>query len=311
MKHFQKITIFAFFLLSLFTNVDAQITNVDAAVLHPKDNNVVYLFKGNNYYRYDLKKNMASSPISTKAKWPGLPAKVDAALQHPQNKNLIYFFSGTNYYRFNWSKNKVDVATSTAKNWPGLPARIDAAINHPSNNNLVYLFSGGKYYRFNWSKNKVDVVNATDRAWPGLPAATHAAINHPTNKNLVYFFTGRQYYRFNWKNNRTDSGYPLSIASNWKAPSAAKATAQEIRNWFHQLPSTAKNEMKKAGITANTVVNKVSSMSNDMQRKLIDAGVPTDRQVEAFVKQVGGDIGNTILQTGEDVGNFLQGLIGN
>lgn len=302
----------AFFFLFNIASTKAQITSASAILNHPQQSNILYIFSGDKYYKYDWNKSMASTARSTASYWPGLPSKIDAALKHPTNKNLVYLFSGQNYYRFNWATNKVDMGPkSISQNWPGLPSKIDAALNHPTDKNLVYLFSGSNYYRFNWSQNRVDVgPKATANAWPGLPSRIDAAVNHATSSNYVYLFSGNVYYRFNWSANKVDSGYPMSIAENWKAPSASYAQGSAIRQWFASLPASAKEEFRKANITASNVEREFGKMSAEMQSDLINAGVPTDQQIVRFVEQHTASFDATVTHTAKDTENFFKGLLG-
>jgi|GEM_PF-3637694 len=312
-----KVHLTQFLLVSLIfffwtATANAQINSASAILNHPQQSNIVYIFSGDKYYRYDWNKSMASNTRSTTSYWSGLPSKIDAALKHPTNKNLVYLFSGQNYYRFNWSKNKVDVGPKPiAQTWPGLPSKIDAALNHPTDKNLVYLFSGGNYYRFNWSQNRVDVgPKPTANTWPGLPSRIDAAVNHATSSNYVYLFSGNVYYRFNWGANKVDSGYPMSIAANWKAPSASYAEGSAIRKWFTSLPNSAKEEFRKANITASNVVQEFSKMSAEMQADLINAGVPSDQQILSFIENQAVSFDATVTHTAKETENFFKGLLG-
>jgi hypothetical protein len=238
-------------LVTSTTQISAQVNQLDAALVHPKDKNIVYLFSGNNYYRYDWVREIGGEPRSNSTYWKGVPSKVDAALNHPTDNNVVYLFSGTQYYRYNWSADKVEAGfpKSTAALWKGLPSKIDAALNHPTDKNIVYLFSGTQYYRYNWSADKVEdgFPKSTAALWKGLPSKIDAALNHPTDKNIVYLFSGTQYYRYNWSADRVDAGYPLNTSQNWKVqPVTQKIIIEPIQRHNELVPST--EEIPLAGM---------------------------------------------------------------
>jgi hypothetical protein len=249
----------------------AQINQVEAALVDPKDRNLVYLFTDTQYYRYNWSADKADTgyPKTTTTHWKGVPAKVDAALNHPTDKNIVYLFSGTQYYRYNWSADKVDSGfpKSIASAWKGVPAKVDAALNHPTDKNIVYLFSGTQYYRYNWSADKVDsgFPKSIASAWKGVPSSIDAALHHPTDKNIVYLFSGNQYYRYNWSADRVDSGFPKNISQHWKiSPTTNQRLTDDSRK--KDILIAVKCQEKVVPFSKNK--NQVSSLSTQEKASL-------------------------------------------
>ncbi len=149
-------------------------TDIDAAFSWK--GNVVYLFKGSEYVRFNMKKNkVTKGPKKIATNWKGWPASwaggVDAAFNWGGGR--IYFFKGNQYIRYDRDKGKVDKGPKNISgNWGGWPASwadgVDSAINFE--NGRIYFFKGNKYLRYDKSSNKVDkgpkVINY--RNWRGL-----------------------------------------------------------------------------------------------------------------------------------------------
>jgi hypothetical protein len=147
--------------------------NLDAAVLWP--NHKAYLFKGNQYCRYDVAGDAMDRgyPARIAGNWPGFPpafeASVDAAVVW--NNGKAYFFKGDQYIRYDVASDRTDPGypLPIAGNWAGLPGEFQSGID------AVVLWNNGK----------------------------------------AYLFKGRQYVRYDLASDRVDAGYPLPIAGNW------------------------------------------------------------------------------------------------
>ncbi len=82
-----------------------------------------YFFKGNDYIRYDWKKDKVDEGYPMKLSAWNLPAPfssgVDAAI-NGQGKyaNKLYFFKGNQYLRYNWLNDTVEAVNPILDNWP-------------------------------------------------------------------------------------------------------------------------------------------------------------------------------------------------
>ncbi|EAY23980.1 hemopexin repeat-containing protein [Microscilla marina] len=174
---------------------------VDAATYYP--GNIVYLFSGTQYARWDGKTRRVGPARSTRKYWRGLPFSMVEAAFYWKGNNKVYLFSGTQYVRYDVRTNKVDPGypKNTQRYWGGsrMFRRVDAVLPYP--NGKVYFFRGNQYIRYDFAKNRIDpgypktINNST---WPKLSFRTaDAAVlwkSHPG-----YFFKNGAYHRFHIK----------------------------------------------------------------------------------------------------------------
>jgi hypothetical protein len=219
--------------------LDAFADGVDAAVNW--GNGKAYLFKGNQYIRYDIAVDKADAiyPLPIKNNWPGLDAfadGVDAAVNWGNGK--AYLFKGNQYIRYNVAAGKADVGYPLPiKNyWPGLDAfadGVDAAVNW--GNGKAYLFKGNQYIRYDIAADKADVGYPLPikNYWSGLDAFADvfldAAVEWGNGK--VYLFKGNQYIRYDIAADKADAGYPLLIKNNWSGLDAFADGVDAAVNW--------------------------------------------------------------------------------
>ncbi|XP_066913751.1 matrix metalloproteinase-14-like [Clytia hemisphaerica] len=87
-----------------FQKLEEGFRDVDAAIYN-KENNKLYLFKGEKYWRFSTTFNSNdfvrdnNYPQSIASRWHGLPKSVDGALLWQDDK--IFFFKDNEYYRWN------------------------------------------------------------------------------------------------------------------------------------------------------------------------------------------------------------------
>ncbi len=151
---------------------------VDAALNRRDQPDVGYLFKDDQYVRYDLAADRAETgyPKPIAEGWASLPAAfqlgIDAAANHESNNEIVWFFKDDQYVRYNISTDKVVAGPNPIKgHWNGLPDSFTRRID--------------------------------------------AVAPHPTNRSKVYFFKDDQYVRYDLEADRADSGYPRPIRGNW------------------------------------------------------------------------------------------------
>ncbi|WP_431035280.1 hemopexin repeat-containing protein [Streptomyces sp. P6-2-1] len=158
---------------------DSFTRGVDAALNRRDQPGVGYLFKDDQYVRWNLETDAAVTgyPKSIAEGWSALPEAfqlgVDAVVNHQDNPKIVWFFKDDQYVRYDVADNKLLAGPKTiAGNWHGLPDSFNRRID--------------------------------------------AAIPHATNRDKVYLFKDDQYVRYDLAADRADSGYPLAIRGNWK-----------------------------------------------------------------------------------------------
>jgi hypothetical protein len=170
-------------------------SGIDAAVNW--GDGFVYLFKGNEYWKYDALGDRAATAIPTKiaAGWttfpPSFAAGVDAAFNSGEGK--AYFFKGDEYLRYHVANDRVDAPDpgtspyprkiSGPNGWRGLPASfasgIDAAVS--AGDGKIYFFKDEAYVRLTFASRTVDQVRPPyplpiNPAWSGIPSAVDAGL---------------------------------------------------------------------------------------------------------------------------------------
>lgn len=147
---------------------------IDAALVWP-GNKKAYLFKGDEYLRYDIKKDTMDSgyPKKIKDKWGNWPASftsVDAVVLWPNR--AIYFFKGDEYIRYSIEDDRVE---------NGFPRKITAS----------------------WG------------SWPTIFEGGVDAALLSEYRDKIYFFKDESYIKFDLNNARVDNGYPIDISRGW------------------------------------------------------------------------------------------------
>lgn len=156
-------------------------------------------------------------------------ADIDAAIEGEGSfVGKAYMFKGADYLRYDYSDDLPDVGYpfSTSAAW-GLPSAfagdLDAAVNGQGRYaGKAYFFEGNEYMRYDWAADRID---------PGYPKPIAAEWGMPygfrgdldaavTGKGpftgKAYFFKGGDYVRYDWGTERIDTGYPKSIAAEWR-----------------------------------------------------------------------------------------------
>jgi hypothetical protein len=211
--------------------------NLDA-VVHRKDNNRIYMFKGDQYVRFSSVAGGVDSgyPKPISGNWVGLPASfrqgIDAAFCRETNGRL-YFFKGNQFVRLTGAKMDSGYPRTIASGWSGLPAHfkdgIDAALWRKANGK-IYFFKGNEYVRLTGSTMDAGYPKPIKGNW-GVPGdwehGIDAALMRRDN-GKVYFFKGQNYIRFK-TTQQLDPGYPKAIANEkadreklWRDPAMAK-----------------------------------------------------------------------------------------
>ena len=157
-----------------------------------------YIFRGNQYLRYDIPTDKVDDAPKTINSWNGFPDdwdQIDAAVTWDNGK--IYFFKGDRYLRFDILENRIDQRERPIRgHWPGMPdswTHFDAATNW--GNGKAYFFHGSGYARYDIALDMFDQPSRRIHTyWHGFPSEwSHidAAVNWGNGK--AYLFHGSQY----------------------------------------------------------------------------------------------------------------------
>ncbi len=178
-------------------------------------NGKAYLFKGNQYIRYDIASGIVDQgwPKLISEQWKGVwKDGIDAAIKWGKK---VYFFKGAEYLRYDIQTDSTESGypKSIATEWPGLwGGGIDSAIDW--GNGKAYFFKGDEYSRYDIATEKLDSGYPAKmaNAWHGLPA-------RPIDSSFLwgkkaFFFYDNQYYMYDIATDAVDVGYPLPIDAN-------------------------------------------------------------------------------------------------
>ncbi len=229
------------------------------AALWSDTNQKVYIFKDDQYYRYDPNNswNMDSGyPKPITGNWPGFPSDfaegVDAALWSDTNQK-IYFFKGNQYIRINPSSSwqvEAGYPKPIAGNWPGFPGNfangVDAAI-WSDTNQRIYFFKGSQYIRVNpnagWQV-EAGYPKPISGNWPKFPATftkgVAAALWNKPDQRIYFLKSEDIWYTSGF--NGTSSASPVVTGALASIQGRLKARGKPILT-----PSTAQNILRTTG----------------------------------------------------------------
>jgi len=197
-----------------------------------KFGSVGYVFRGGEYYRYDLAADRVAAgyPKPIAGNWRGLETfaggarDIDLAFEAGNGK--AYFFKGDQYLRFDLAGDAADPGypKPIAGYWPGLEkfaggARdLDAAMYVMRSR--LYFFKGDQYLRYNLDLDRADPhypAYLSETSWPNSgywPAHWSGTLAFENSKS--YAFKPGEYLRYDRVLDRADAGYPAPItAGNW------------------------------------------------------------------------------------------------
>jgi hypothetical protein len=153
-----------------FTNFDA--TYVDTWHYATPQ---LYIFKGNQYARYDIQTNTYQGLNSITNGYPGVPfSTIDAAYVDTWHYATpqLYLFSGNQYARYDILTNTFKGVNSITNGYPGVPfSSFDATYvdtwHYPTPQ--LYIFNGSQYARYDILTNTFKGVNSNANGYPGVP----------------------------------------------------------------------------------------------------------------------------------------------
>lgn len=211
----------------------------------------VYFFKGDRYWRYDLKKDYGEVDYPRSLTEWKLPTEFAAGIDgclagQGRYVDKAYFFKGPWYVSYDWKTDLVSERRLIAS-WDGLhafpfPGGIDAALTgrgkYPGKS---YFFKGGSYARYDWEHDRIDLKDQKVSAWrlgPGFDSDITACLSVDGDRDspepnwmvevnadpVAYFFKGNEYVKYDWKQDRGLPGYPLPIDAGWPTGCAVWAS---------------------------------------------------------------------------------------
>lgn len=124
---------------------------IDAALTYVVKPNyrIIYLFKGDNYWRFDNGARINGYPRSITQYWGGVPANLDAAFVWTGN-GLWYFVKGDQYYRYNILRRSIDAGYPRPLSvWRRVLSPIDAVTTFRGRT----FFFQGQYYQVFYDRN--------------------------------------------------------------------------------------------------------------------------------------------------------------
>ncbi|WP_431331382.1 hemopexin repeat-containing protein [Streptomyces sp. IPPR8] len=86
---------------------------IDAVVNHETDPEIVWIFKDDQYVRYNIATDkVAGGPKPIAGNWPGLldsfKRRIDAVAPHPTNRHKVYLFKDDQYMRYDLADDRAD-----------------------------------------------------------------------------------------------------------------------------------------------------------------------------------------------------------
>jgi M6 family metalloprotease-like protein len=184
-----------------------------------------YLFKGDQYIRYDWGNDKADAgyPRKISDAWHNLPNNFtsgfnDAVNGQKQFSGKCYFFKGDSYIRYDWATDKADAGypKKIAGHWrnlpPGFTSDFDAIINgNGPFAGKCYFFKGDSYVRYDWANDSADPGYPRKIAsnWHEMPVGYTNDFNTALEgdkqfANKGYFFKGNYYVRYNWATDQAE-----------------------------------------------------------------------------------------------------------
>jgi hypothetical protein len=191
-------------------------TIIDTAFVWGNDNNL-YFFKGEYYWKYDDKNGMmdADYPKKTAELWGRIPKNLDAAMTYPYDQKT-YFFKGSLYYEYDSKKQTIKngYPKYIKSNWKGVPDNLDAIYIDVAKRQ-TYFVKGKYYYLYDDKLRHVasGYPKILNRKWKGSPSNISAMFYYPYDEKTYMIQTNRVYEIT--ANNEMTSDSPLDMAEKF------------------------------------------------------------------------------------------------
>lgn len=170
-------------------------SQIDAALVPTHFKTKAYLFRGNKWYRYNLKEGkLGREGILGQDGFSGITGPINAVVNHGTSGNYA-FFKGSKVYIYSPKAGKVTYSGNIGANnvYKGVPYNIDAAIQWT--NGMVYFFKRDYYYRYNPSKLRVDAPKRVIGrvGFKGLFPSIDAALGYDIKAFKGQYYAEREY----------------------------------------------------------------------------------------------------------------------
>ncbi len=274
------IFIFSFTALNLFQD-DVDSEYIDAAL--DWGDGKTYLFKGNEYIRFDMSLERADSgypKLINNNTWPGLSfSNIDAAVNMGIGK--VYFFKNQQFIRYDIEQNRADPGyprNISGYTWPGLTfIQIDAAFNN--GDGKIYFFSGDQFISFDIDNNHADEgypkeINSI--SWDDLSFTNINAALYFDNK--VFFFNENIYTKYNLNRKTAYSGYPKSILDRWEGLVFSEQNTEQDEN--SQLTDSS-----NTGETDESIISQMLAGRPDGSELLSSLNIGMEKEVLEIVNR--------------------------
>ncbi|XP_071829095.1 neutrophil collagenase-like [Apostichopus japonicus] len=183
--------------------------NIDAAVLFRYNSGykILYIFRGDLYWRVDNGELVQGYPRSISANWGGIPSNLDAAFFWTGN-SYLYFFKGNQYYRYSFSRRGLDLGYPRERLsvWRNVEPTVTDAVDFGG---VTYFFQSQTYQVFSDRVFMASSPVPTTSRWFGctvqniesedlttefteledMTCGTSKMINHPFTILLSILFT--------------------------------------------------------------------------------------------------------------------------
>ena len=207
----------------LFYTKDAQeYISIDSGFVFGQDKKL-YLFKNENYYMYDDKKDKVGEGKSIKEDW-GIDldgGSLDAVFTYGFNKK-IYFFQGSLCYEYDEKRQEIAAGFPKyiADFWKGIPDNIDAAFTY-AKDGKTYFFKGRFVYKYDDRGNKIArgypqlIKNVFSSSGSEELKTVDAAFSHSDGQ--TYLISGNKYFVLG-SDSEVLSDYPRDINNKFLIP---------------------------------------------------------------------------------------------
>jgi Hemopexin len=213
------------------SRAESPATFVDAALeATPFGENQVWLFKDDEYVRYDVRAEQTLvGPRKIAEGWPGLPSRftrgINAAVPAPVAENQAWLFRGDEYVRYDLVEERVvSGPRKISEGWPGLPPRftrsIDSAVTAtPFGEDQVWLFKDDEYVRYDVRAEQTLVgPRKISEGWADLPSdfdyRVSAAVTSSYGPDQAWLFNDDEYLRYDTRDDRIIVG-PKDTSEGW------------------------------------------------------------------------------------------------
>ncbi|MFH6604665.1 hemopexin repeat-containing protein [Maribacter algicola] len=225
----------------------------------------LYLFRGSEYYKYEMINNervlLAGYPKKLPGGWQGLPdsflSGIDAAVYHPPSETT-FFFKGSQYVRLKGIKVMEGFPRKLPGGWQSLPSGfsedIDAAMYYPGEDGVeghIILVKGNKYVSYKNFKLQVLDGNVKDLWNANLPSPFNIKIDAMLENPIGTFLISGNNYVTALGNKLNETSDGLSFA---RRSQVAFGGINSMNDWHVKLYNLAPPDYSKISADAGVYI---------------------------------------------------------